>query len=301
MWRAARRARRVRRPSGSRAGRVNGGARRSGSPSRRRTRGGDVIRVGRCATDPRALGGDDEAARRPADATEGDHIASCRHGATVVVGLDIVRSPGAGRGRRAPVRRRRTSDRRCGSADDDGPIADRPGGHEALAHVGVGGDERLDWRDIVGVEHDDGPVARIGERAGEDELAPFVGCAREPRCCGRGKRAAMLQVVVDEVVEQDAVHGGEPCRGRAPRQPTRGCACGRVRCTDACRRPACCVVIGQVGGLCVRVDEHGDAEHADHHADHEPDALPRHERTVERVDGRHRGYWTIDTHLNTQI
>ena len=80
-----------------------------------------------------------------------------------------------------------------------------PGENEAVFHVGVGRDEGLRGGGRFGAEEEDRSIGRVGEGAGEHEIAGRLGLP------GQGEvlfavRGATLEVGRREIVEEEKVH-----------------------------------------------------------------------------------------------
>src|SRR5436190_4924132 len=91
-------------------------------------------------------------------------------------------------------------------ADDDVPLANSPAPDQSLADIRVLVDETPDDSLVVAFEDQDRQVEGVGHGTGQHQLASLVGRFRQAKVLGP-QRLASLEVVVDEVIEQQPVHG----------------------------------------------------------------------------------------------
>src|SRR5687767_8611282 len=86
-----------------------------------------------------------------------------------------------------------------------GPLAHTPARHETILHVGIGGRELLGGGRRIAAEQEHGPIGRIRERPGKDQLVTRLGRSGQ-RNMRRAKWRSPLDIVFNNVIEQQVMH-----------------------------------------------------------------------------------------------
>jgi hypothetical protein len=91
--------------------------------------------------------------------------------------------------------------------DHDGPRSNLPPGHQSPDNVGVDPSEFFNDGAIRGAEYEKRPVSRIGQSAGQKEVAAALRLSRKAKVFF-SKLGPTRQIVINQVIEERIViHG----------------------------------------------------------------------------------------------